>query len=241
MSTTKKAAEALRNAAAKAERTRAAAERIAAALTVTQAAAANDAGPDLEALRLAHQDTAAAHALGDATAEEVKAAAAALTAAEAAHAAAAAERDADRAIRAGLERKSAAAVEEASAAAAELEAAKLEWLRATLADAERDYLDAAEGIAKAHARHAAAVRALRNRLAPLPNAVTCALPLVLPTIGPESAARRADFRPQEHGIGADLAQVLAGDEGPSIEAELSDLTAPEKPGLLARAVKRLAA
>jgi hypothetical protein len=215
---------------------RAAAQRLRAAedtLTRTAAAAAaaeptaEPNAPDVARLSQALEDVAAAHALGEADAASVKQAAAALAAAQASAAAAAADRAAADAATAGLRRRLQQAEADAEAAREALDVASREWLVAEMATAEAAYLEAVAATAQAHGRHAALAAALDRRGARLPNPVTVAAPLVLPTIGLASCATYSAARPNDHGMGANLVAVLpSGSDNP--DAELSALIASPK-------------
>lgn len=171
-------------------------------------AADDHASADIARLAQALEDVAAAHAMGEASAEAVKDAAAALSAAQAAERAAAADRAADHAAAAGLLRRLQQAEAEVGQAREALEAASRAWLEAEMAAAESRYLQAVEATAQAHGRHAALAAALHRRGATLSNPITVALNPVLPTIGPASCAVYKDSRPDQHGMAANLVDVL---------------------------------
>jgi hypothetical protein len=215
---------------------RAAAQRLRAAedaLAKTNAAAnaatpaADHITPDVARLSQALEDAAASHALGETDAASVKQAAADLAAAQAAAAAAAVDRAATDAAAAGLRRRLQQAESEVDSAREALEDACRAWLLAEMAAAETSYLQAVTATAQAHGRHAALAASLDQRGAKLPNPVSLAAPLVLPTIGPASCEAYSAARPSDHGIGANLMAVLAaGSDNP--DSEIAALIAPPK-------------
>ena len=117
---------------------------------------------------------------------------------------------------------------EVSEAREALEDAARAWLLSEMQLAEASYLQAVEATAQAHGRHAALAAALDRRGAKLPNPITVALNPVLPTIGPASCDFYKSVRrnPNEHGMGANLADVLSTSNDP--EAELAALINSDK-------------
>lgn len=195
--------------------------------------------PSVEAVERNLADVEAEHALGEASASAVEAARSVLTMAKASASAIASERVARQALVEGLSRRVEKAQLELDSAHQSLQAAIVEWLRAELADAERKYLEVAAEVVRARARHVAAINALLDRGAPLTNDVTLAGDLVLPTIGPATAASFVAALPhEEHGIGRNLVPALLRAVGNTLEDDLADLIDPKAAGGIVAAFTR---
>lgn len=184
--------------------------------------------PDLDELARAVEDASASHALGLAEATEVDTARRSLAEAQRAATEVSGERAASLATAGGLQRRLSTAASATAVALEGLEAAALAWLRADMAAAEAAYLQAAQNVVQALCRHAAGARALQARGVTLPNVVTLAQPLILPTVNATTAALFVERRPTApHGIGENLVDVL-GQRDEALEAELAALLEPPK-------------
>lgn len=162
----------------------------------------------LEAARRAYEDTAGAHALGDATEADLAQAYSRLDAAQ--RASNRANDDARRvhAAASGLSRRLEAAEAEATAAADALRKAEVEWLRVELRQADEAYRAASADVIAAWRRAKAAVRSIKARGARANNFAELAGMPVMPSLGVvERSAVRVPIEVDASEIEAALARA----------------------------------